>query len=50
MPKIGNKNALFGLFWARTLKHCCHSCIEHPEDCLIAKFCLKLKFLILGHK
>ena len=50
MPKIGNKNALSGLFWARILKDCCHSCIEHPEDCLIAKFCLKQKFLILGHK
>ena len=39
MPKIGNKNAFLGLFWARILK-----------DCLIAKFWLKQKLLIFGEK
>ena len=24
MPKFGTKNALFGYFWARILKNCCH--------------------------
>ena len=50
MPKIENKNALFGSFWARILKDCYHSCIQHPQDCLIAKFCQKQKFLIFGQK
>ena len=50
MTKIGNKNAFLGLFWARILKDCCHSSIEHPKDCLIAKFWLKQKLLIFGEK
>ena len=50
MPEIGNKNALYGLFWARILKNCCHSRMQDPELFLIAKFGQKQKFPILGQK
>ena len=50
MPQIGNKNALYGLFWARILKDCCDSRIQDPEVNPIAKFGQKQKFQILGQK
>ena len=43
MSKFGTKNALFGYFWARILKNYRHICNQHPQICLIARFCEKTK-------
>ena len=50
MPKIGTKSALFGYFWARTLKHYCHIWNQHLQIGLIAKFYEEKKCLNLGPK
>ena len=43
MLKFGTKNALFGYFWARILKHYCHIWNQYSRICLIAKFLQKNK-------
>ena len=52
MPKFGNKNALFGYFWARIWKNYYHIWNQHPRICLSTKFCKKpqQKCLNLGPK
>ena len=50
MPKIGTKSALFGYFWARTLKRYCHIWNQHLQISLIAKFYEEKKCLNLGPK
>ena len=47
MPKTAFKNALFGCFWAGTLKHYCHILNQRLLICLTAKFRTKRKFLNL---
>ena len=43
MPKLGNKSALFGYFWAKLLKNYCHIWNQHPQICLFPKFREKKK-------
>ena len=43
MRKLGTKNALFGCFWAKIFKTYEHTGNQHPQICLIAKFCEKTK-------
>ena len=43
MRKLGTKNALFGYFWAKIFKTYEHTGNQHPQICLIAKFCEKTK-------
>ena len=50
MNKFMTKNALFGYFWAGTLKKYCHICIQLPCICLTAKFHAKIKILKIGTK
>ena len=50
MPKFGTKNALFGYFWARILKSYCRIWNQHPEICIFAKFCEKVKMPKFGTK
>ena len=50
MPKFRTKNSLFGFSWAIFLKNCGHILNQHPQMCLIAKFCGKQKCLNLGPK
>ena len=50
MPKFATKSALFGCFWARILKTCCHIWNQHPRICVIAKFCKELKLPKFGTK
>ena len=51
MCTFGTKNALIGYFWARIFKNYCHILNQHPQICLIVKFCKKTqKYLNLGPK
>ena len=50
MPKVWSKNALFGYFWARVLKNCCHNWNQHPHFFQIGKFCRKSKMPKFGSK
>ena len=50
MSKSGTKNALFGYFWARTLKNYCHIWNQHPRICITVKFCAKTKMPTFGTK
>ena len=43
MPKFGNKTALFGYFWARSLKNYCHIWNQLLRICLFARFRKKTK-------
>ena len=45
MPKLGTKNALCGCFWAKIFENYWHTRNQHPQICLIAKFCEKKKML-----
>ena len=47
--KFGNKNALFGSL-AGMLKNYSHISNKHPPNCLIAKFCAKIRILKSGTK
>ena len=46
--EFGNKNALFGYFWARISKSYCYIWNQHPRICLIAKFYDKTKVSKFG--
>ena len=50
MPKFGNKNALFGYFWAGIWKKKCHIWNQSPWICLLAKVSAKIKILKFGTK
>ena len=50
MPKFGNKNALFGYFWAWNWKQDDHIWNQHPRICPIAKFHEKPKIPKFGTK
>ena len=50
MPKFGTKNALFGYFWSRILKHYCHILNQQPQIYLFSKFNQKSKMLKLPTK
>ena len=51
MPKFGTKNALFGYFWARTLKkNYCKIWHQHLQICLFAKSYEKTKVPKFGTK
>ena len=50
IPKFRTKNALFGYFWAKILKHYCHIWNQHPQICQIAKFREKTKMPKFGIK
>ena len=59
-PKFGTKNALFWYFWTKMAylgifglefyKYYCHIWNQHPQICLIAKFCEKEKIPKFGTK
>ena len=51
MPTFGNKNALFGCFWARILKNYCHILNQHSQNLSNSKISGKIqKWLNLGIK
>ena len=41
MPKFGIKSALFGYFWGRILKNCCHTWNQHLQISIFKKLCEK---------
>ena len=44
------KNAFFLCFWARILKKYCHIWNQHPQICLVARFCKRAKMCTFGTK
>ena len=51
MPTFGNKNALFGCFWARILKNYCDILNQHSQNLSNSKISGKIqKWLNLGIK
>ena len=50
MPKFGTKIALSGYFFATVFKSYINILNQHPEICVIAKFCAKIKLLKFGTK
>ena len=50
MPTFGTKKALFGYFWARILRNCCHVWNQHLRISVIAKFCEETKMPKFGTK
>ena len=50
MLKFGTKNALFACFWARISSTYGFILNQHPQMCLILKFCRKAKMTKFGTK
>ena len=50
MLKFGTKNALFACFWARISSTYGFILNQHPQICLITKFCRKAKMTKFGTK